>query len=521
MREWLPQDHLVWFVIDMVAELDLSRFRVRRTPAGSAAGRASYDPQMLLTLLVYAYACGEYSSRRIERSCADDVAYRVICAQDAPDHCTIARFRRTYFADGRAMEDLFGQVLVLAARSGLGRLGLVAVDGTKIMANASKDASRTEQTLRKLAAGLLEQAEQTDAAEDELFGPGLRGDEMPPELADPVSRRSRIKAALKQLEDERRAEQDLKDTKIAEYLQKQADGVNGAGAPPLGAELAAAQARLDTAIARHQARIKAHEEKLAAALAAGHKGLPGPDPARVEEHSHVRKGREAVAKAQAKIAERQARQADKPTPQPKRNITDPDSRFMPVRGGGFVQGYNSQAIYSADGLTLGTMVTQDTGDVHCYQPMISKAIAAGRLIRRHTPTATGRAAARIGKALADAGYLSNDNLTAPGPDRLIATGKHHTLQQARTADPDPADDPPEPIQQMARRLTTPDGITTYRRRSPLAEGPFGDLKHNRRFRRYTMRGLATASGEWTFVHTIRNLLKIRQTTPQATSPAPA
>ena len=108
---------------------------------------------MLLALLVYGYAPGVRSSRRIERACTEDVAFRVICAQDVPDHATIARFRREYFADAAVMGDLFGQVLVLAAAAGLGKLGLIAVDGTKIAANASKDANRTEKRLRELAPG--------------------------------------------------------------------------------------------------------------------------------------------------------------------------------------------------------------------------------------------------------------------------------------------------------------------------------------------------------------------------------
>jgi transposase len=131
MREWLPAGHLAWFVIDAVGALDLSRFAARATPAGSAAGRAAYDPAVLLGLLVYGYATGVRSSRRIERACAEDVAFRVICAQDVPDHATVARFRREHFADAVAVEDLFGQVLAVAAAAGLGKLGLIAVDGTE------------------------------------------------------------------------------------------------------------------------------------------------------------------------------------------------------------------------------------------------------------------------------------------------------------------------------------------------------------------------------------------------------
>jgi transposase len=191
MREWLPEGHLAWFVIDVVAALDLSRFAARATPRGSLAGRAAYDPRMLLALLVYGYAAGVRSSRRIERACWEDVAFRVICAGDVPDHATVARFRREHFADGVVMGDLFGQVLVLAARAGLGKLGLIALDGTKIAADASKDANRTEERLRELAGKILAEAEAVDAAEDELYG-DARGDELPPGLADPKTRGERI-----------------------------------------------------------------------------------------------------------------------------------------------------------------------------------------------------------------------------------------------------------------------------------------------------------------------------------------
>ena len=184
MRDWLPPGHLAWFVIDAVSVLDVSRFAPRATPAGSAAGRAAYDPRMLLALLVYGYARGLRSSRKIERACTEDVAFRVICAQDGPDHATLARFRRQHFADPDAMADLFAQVLAIAARAGLGRLGLVAVDGTKIAASASKDANRTEAKLAELAAEILAEAEEADAAEDVLFG-DARDDELPAGLADP------------------------------------------------------------------------------------------------------------------------------------------------------------------------------------------------------------------------------------------------------------------------------------------------------------------------------------------------
>jgi transposase len=145
MIDWLPEDHVVWFLIDTVAEMDTSVFhqRAARCRDGrdrrTAAGRASYDPDMLLTLLLYAYACGQRSSRVIERLCATDVAFRLICAQDTPDHTVLARFRQTHL---EAFAEVFAAVLRLCREAGLVRLGTVAIDGSKIAANASRLANR-------------------------------------------------------------------------------------------------------------------------------------------------------------------------------------------------------------------------------------------------------------------------------------------------------------------------------------------------------------------------------------------
>ena len=138
VADWLPEGHLAWFVLDVVAELDLSGFRARYRLDGR--GGAAYDPQLLLGVLVYAYCVGERSSRKIEKRLIEDVAYRVLAANQQPDHATIARFRVEH---QDAIAGLFGQVLAVCARSGMLRPGLVAIDGTKLVANASRDASRT------------------------------------------------------------------------------------------------------------------------------------------------------------------------------------------------------------------------------------------------------------------------------------------------------------------------------------------------------------------------------------------
>lgn len=208
---------------------------------------------MLLTVLVYAYAMGQRSSRQIERLCQVDVAFRVACAQDVPDRTTIARFRKDY---AKVLEDLFTQVLVLCARSGLGKLGTVAIDGTKIAANASDGALRQERWLREQAAQILAEAEQVDTAEHALFGKA-RGDELPEELSDPVAREQRIMKALADLEDERAAralESEAERQKARDYERRLMDpNLNpgerkGMGPPPKGVDpVAIAEARVERA----------------------------------------------------------------------------------------------------------------------------------------------------------------------------------------------------------------------------------------------------------------------------------
>src|SRR3954468_13897556 len=174
LREWLPEEHLAWFVLDAVAELDLGAFYASYRDDGW--GRAAHDPAMMVALFIYAYATAQRSSASIERRCRDDVAFRVISANQAPDHATIARFRVRH---ERALSELFGQVLGLCADAGLIRVGVVAVDGTKVHANASERATRD---YGQIAREILEQAAEIDAAEDEQFGE-RRGDELPPALA--------------------------------------------------------------------------------------------------------------------------------------------------------------------------------------------------------------------------------------------------------------------------------------------------------------------------------------------------
>jgi transposase len=196
ITDWLPEDHLAFFVLDVVDELDLSAFYGAYRADGR--GGATYDPALMLAVLFYAYAVGERSSRRIERRLGDDVAFRVIAANEAPDHATIARFRSRHQG---AIAALFAQVLALCVREGLVETKVVAIDGTKMAADASELSNKTA---RQLAEQILAEAEATDRAEDEALGE-RRGDELPEHLAPGPGRKARIKEALRQLEEDKNA----------------------------------------------------------------------------------------------------------------------------------------------------------------------------------------------------------------------------------------------------------------------------------------------------------------------------
>ena len=196
VREWLPEGHLAWFVIDAVDEMDLDAFYVAYRQDGRS--RPAYDPAMMVALLLYAYARGTRSSRQIERACEEDVAFRVLAAQQRPDHATVARFIERH---QDAIAGLFGEVLSLCAKHGLASVGVIAVDGTKLPGNASRNANVDYE---QLAREILEEAKALDAAEDELYGEA-RGDELPAEFATAQGRRGWLREAKQRLEAERAA----------------------------------------------------------------------------------------------------------------------------------------------------------------------------------------------------------------------------------------------------------------------------------------------------------------------------
>jgi transposase len=227
VREWLPAGHLAWYLLEVVERLDLGAFFGVYRADGS--GRPAHDPAMMVALLLYAYAVGERSSRQIERRCVEDVAFRVIAANRAPDHSTISRFRQRH---AERLAELFVQVLALCAKAGMVRVGTVAVDGSKLEANAGISANRSYEKIRAEVERILAEADATDAAEDARFG-DARGDELPAELADPVTRRERLERAQAELEAEQAARVGEHEAMLARRAeQRERTGRNPRGRPP-------------------------------------------------------------------------------------------------------------------------------------------------------------------------------------------------------------------------------------------------------------------------------------------------
>ena len=542
MLDWVPEGHAVRVVIGTVERLmtrDLVARLVPPTEKGSAAGPARYDPVMLLTVWMYAYLRGVLSTRAAEDRCRYDATFRVACGRLIPDHTTFSRFRRHLFARDGLAEDLFYQVLHVCACAGLGRLGVVAGDGVKIAASASKEASRTEAGLRKLAAQVMADA-RTAAAADEAekpVPPGtdlLLGADTVPPGRDPRSRAGRVLACLADLEAEREAAEAAAREQGRAYLEALAAGT-AAGLAPAAVALAAAQLRLEEAIAAEEATLADWQARRAAG-----QRVTRP-PVRPGTGKKARKARARLEALQAEAAAEAGQAGDagneeKGAKAPQRNVTDPDSRLLPVRGGGFIQGYNCQDAAADDRLMLGGYACQDTGDVLQAQQLARVAekgaavIAAGHaahaadpamLVKCHGRMCTLPAAEKhspghdaaachaamtsgIGVLVEDAGYHSEANLTAPGPGRLIADGKTRDLARREPAGGPPPGDATA-VEANAHRLATPEGRALYKRRAPDVEGLHASLKDNGGLRRFSLRGLHNATSEFLFAGLAHNL----------------
>ena len=540
MLDWVPKDHVVRLVIDSVEAIVTPELIARLVPAvRSRKGRRRYDPVMLLALLTYSYLRGVLTTRAVEDRCRYDVTFRVACGVHVPDHVTISRFRKRAFAQDDLMEDLFYQVLSICAAAGLGRLSVVAGDGVKIAANASKEANRTEAGLEKLAGQVIAAAraaaQAEEAGQDGQAGTDLLdGPALPAGWRDPRSRAGRVRVALEDLRAEREAAGAAARAAGQAYLDALAAGtVNGR--PPGAVAVAAQQIRLDQAAAAQQAAIDAW----AARMAAGAGSRAGRRPAAADAAPAVRKARQRLGDLQAAAEAEAAAGGDaegKPK-QPVRNVTDPDSRLMPVRGGGFIQGYNCQDAAADDRLMLGGYACQDTGDAQQAQALDRVAargaavVAAGHAAHAGDPARLRRCHDRmctslgtrdpghdiaachaamtggIGVIVKDAGYYSEQNIAAPGPDRLTATGKRRDLDTA--ARQDPAGGPPPqdatPAQANDWRLRTPEGRAACKRRAPDVEGLHASLEDRIGLRRFSLRGLGNATSEFLFAGIAHNL----------------
>jgi len=424
--EWLPQRHLARFVVEVIDGLDLSE--LEKSYRGS--GSASYHPAMLLGLLVYGYATRVFSSRALERATYDSVAFRFIAGNDHPDHDTIAAFRKRFIGH---IQPLFLEVLKVARAMGMLKLGTVALDGTKVHANASRHsalsyghASKIEKQLKKEVQQLLQLADRADASE----------------VPDGMS--------------------------IPEELERR-------------------EARL-AAIAEAKAKIRA----------------------RVQEREQT--------EYQEKIAAREAQEREtgkKPRGRPPEppsggvgakeqiNLTDEESRIMPVPGGGFDQSYNAQAVVAAESLlVVAPAVTQAANDKQQLIPMVHKL--------KGLPKELGRAK----RLLADSGYLSEKNVeacAAAGIEPLIALKRERHNQSWRkrfAAAPKPPPASATAMQKMRYRLKTAAGRKLYALRKQTPEPVFGIIKSRMGFRQFLLRGLQNVRGEWSLVTMSWNLKRM-------------
>jgi len=500
MGEWLSKDHLVWFLLDVVERIDTSE--LHRSHPLDGVGRRAYDPDMLLALLFYAYCTGQRSSRRIERLCESDVAYRVITGGNFPDHTTIARFRKS---SDSAMATLFVEILGLCAVAGIIQVGVVAMDGTKMAANASKKANRTREDLERQVADMVAEAEATDEAEDERFGQG-RGDDVPEHLREPAARRAWLEEMLRgvtEQEDEHRAaEQDKAAARAQLEQEAAAAGRHLGGRKPKGTNLLArAEADLAAAVTDLAGKQARWREQRDAARSAGEP--PPPRPSRNRPY-------------QIRLRIKRLEEGPPPGPEPERkpriNTTDPDSRLMKCPNG-WLQGYNAQAAVNGHGVVLSAFVTREHNDSGQFEPVVKdlgdNLSAAG-------------VTDPVGTLLADAGYFTASNLAAAGPDRLISDTKGWKLRREARQNGYAEGDPPAgstPIQAMHHRMRTKEGAELYKLRQSMIEPVFGDIKENSGFRRFMRRGTDACNAEWKLICTAKNLSRLFRE-PGAT-PAPA
>jgi transposase len=396
VREWLPADHLAWFVIDAVRDMDLAAFYAAYRADGH--GRAGYEPSMVVTLVLYAYSTKQRSSRAIESHCRQDVAYRVITGNVVPDHATIARF---VVRHEQALAGLFGEVLRLCDQAGLVKPGLVAVDGTRLAGNASRDANRE---FGQIAREILAEHKATDEAEDQQYG-DARGDELPEQLRTPEGRREFLRQA--------------------KHKRHSDDADSQAPEPEAEAE---AEDEFEFDAQRIVARVQGREGWLRdARRQLEQRRWQDPDPiprgrserlglaaGRLEADLDAeRRGNQAYHEYRARGRMKDGRRFGGPpkpytppqVPGAKVNVTDPDSKHIKANDT-YVQGYNAQAVVDQGQIVLAAEITNSTVDWSQLAPMVTAAI--GELERAGV---TGR----LQTAIADTQYCNEQHM-----DEVIA-----------------------------------------------------------------------------------------------------
>jgi transposase len=477
-RDWLAEDHQVYFLLDLVDELDLSEVLIP-AQAKDPRGEKGFDPRMMTMLLLYAYCVGTVSSRKIERACHEDLAFRVLTGNQQPDHSRISEFRRRNLD---ALKGLFVQILRLCQKAGMVSLGHVALDGTKVKANASKHKAmshermlRAEKELEKEINALMRRAEILDAQEDQRYGKGKRGSELPDELRRRQDRLVRIRQARKEMEAETAAAAARQRQQDAEEARAKARAAQEADAP------AAEQAELNKKAEAAAAKAKAARDK--AIAAAEDAGLDPPDLEPLAEGAMPRRGL--------------ARKADgSPTNKSQRNFTDPDSHLM-QSGGSYLQGYNCQLAVDRDHQVIVAVgVSNQAPDVEHLAPMLERiAASAGDLPVVMT---------------LDAGYWSEANAKhceQSGIDAYIATGRlphGQPLPPRRGRLPRDAD----AKTRMARKLRSKQGSAIYAQRKTIVEPVNGQIKEARGLRRFLLRGVEKVDPEWHLIAASHNLLKL-------------
>jgi transposase len=489
VRDWLPDGHLAWFVLDAVAGMDLSEFYGAYRADG--VGRRAYDPAMMVALLLYGYSRGVRSARKLERACEEDVAFKMIAMLETPDHATIARFVERH---EQALAELFGQVLGLCAQAGLVRPGVVAIDGTRMAGNAGRESTLD---FSEIAREILAEARAVDEAEDEQYGEA-RGDELPEQLRTREGRAEFFRRAREQRDREREA------AKSEQELVPRPDPQEGL-AFDVERIVARGQGREGWwREGRRQLEQRRWQTPDSVPRSRGDRLLLAAR--RLEDERDAKlAGNRAYEEYRATGRDTQGRRLSKQpnpwsasdAPEGVVSISDPDSQRMKANLG-YVQGYNAQAVVDERQIVLAAEITNNPTDFSQLDPMISTAI--GELERAGVTD-------RPKVALADAQYWNEQHF-----DEVIAN-KH--IQVLIPPDSGGATSPRRGwvggrYSWMRAVLDSAHGKELYRKRIQMIEPVFAHTKHNRLITRFHRRGRVAVRTEWRLLMATHNLTKLHR-----------